>query len=92
MGIGISYNSLVWTKAGSTMVFNPDAGAITPGFRFGFPVIEPVFMNDATDKNTYLMISPSGSRIEFRETGSGYYETLTAATYSFRLLVPVISW
>ena len=47
MGIGISYNSLVWTKVGNTMVFNPDAGTMFPGFRFGFPVIEPVFTNVA---------------------------------------------
>jgi hypothetical protein len=66
MNLGIGYNSLVWTKVGSTMVFNSDAGSLTPGFRFGFPTIEPVFMNDATGKNKEYLFDDLAIRGAYR--------------------------
>lgn len=77
LGIGISYNSLIWTKVGNTMLFNTDADqAVAPGFRIGFPTIEPAYYNDETDKFNYLMLTPGGSRVEFRQQGAGStYET-----------------
>ncbi|MGQ0543290.1 MAG: FG-GAP repeat domain-containing protein [Blastocatellia bacterium] len=76
MGFGMSYNSLVWTKAGSEMHFDTNADNISPGFRFGFPTIEPAFYNSTTAKWSYLMVTPSGGRVEFRQTAvSNTYET-----------------
>lgn len=76
LGVGISYNSLVWTKVGTTMLFDTDASNVAPGFRIGFPAIEPAYYNDETDKFNYLMVTPGGSRVEFRQQGAGsIYET-----------------
>ncbi|MBK7705905.1 MAG: VCBS repeat-containing protein [Acidobacteria bacterium] len=77
-GFGISYNSLVWTKdpATNTVVFNADNSNLTPGFRFGFPTIEPVYYDATTQKFAYLMVTPSGGRAEFRQTtNSNIFET-----------------
>ena len=77
-GFGISYNSLVWTKDASTntVVFDADNSNVTPGFRMGFPTIEPVYYDAAIGKFAYLMITPSGGRVEFRQTAaSDVYET-----------------
>jgi hypothetical protein len=78
LSFGISYNSLVWTKdsTNNTIVFNADAANVAPGFRFGFPVIEPAYYDAQTEKFSYLMVAPSGARIEFRQTAaSDVYET-----------------
>jgi hypothetical protein len=44
-----------------------------PGFRFGFPTIEaPYYLNPAGDGDpffSYIMVSPSGARTEFRQIG-----------------------
>jgi hypothetical protein len=62
-GFGISYNSLVWTKepTSNTMVFDADNSNVSPGFRFGFPTIEPSYYNGLTQKYSYLMVTPSQS-------------------------------
>jgi hypothetical protein len=77
-GFGISYNSLIWTKQGSNIYFDTDNSNISPGFRFGFPVIEPVYYDDTGSRTfNYLMVSPSGARVQFRQVNgaSGTYET-----------------
>ncbi|MGB7201465.1 MAG: VCBS repeat-containing protein [Pyrinomonadaceae bacterium] len=75
-GFGIGYNSLVWLKVGNAMYFDPDKGNVTPGFHMGFPVIEPIYYNATRQKWAYMMVTPSGSRIEFLETAaSNTYET-----------------
>ncbi|MEP7149084.1 MAG: VCBS repeat-containing protein [Acidobacteriota bacterium] len=75
-GFGISYNSLVWTKVGNAMVFDPDHSNASPGFRFGFPTIEPIYYDDDKDVWAYMMITPSGGRVQFRQTVvSNTYET-----------------
>jgi len=75
-GLGISYNSLIWTKEGSTMVFDADSSSVSPGFRFGFPVIESAYLDSATGRFNYLMVTPSGAKVEFRQTAaSNIYET-----------------
>jgi hypothetical protein len=77
-GFGISYNSLIWTKdaATNTIVFDADNSNVTPGFRMGFPSIEPVYYDSQTGKFAYLMVTPSGSRVEFRQTAAtNVYET-----------------
>jgi hypothetical protein len=81
-GFGISYNSLVWTKQANTMVFDADSANVSPGFRFGFSTIEPAYYDSQTGRFAYLMVSPSGARIEFKQTAaSGIYET-TDSSYT----------
>ncbi len=74
--IGISYNSLVWTKVGNAMVFDSDYSNASPGFRLGFAEIEPIYYDDAKGVWAYMMVTPSGSRVQFRQTTvSNVYET-----------------
>lgn len=72
-GFGMSYNSLVWTKEGSNVHFDTNYDNISPGFRFGFPTIEaPYYLNPAGEGDpffSYIMVSPSGARTEFRQVG-----------------------
>ncbi|HEX8368004.1 MAG TPA: FG-GAP-like repeat-containing protein [Pyrinomonadaceae bacterium] len=81
-GFGMSYNSLVWTKQGTNIYFDTDASNISPGFRFGFPVIEPAYYDDDKDTFSYLMITPSGGRVQFRQL-SGASDTYETADSSY---------
>lgn len=83
--LGISYNSLVWIKSGSNIYFDPDSGNISPGFRFGFPTIDPVYYDSAKSKWTYLMVTPDGGRKEFRQIGAS--DTFDAADSSYARLI-----
>lgn len=84
-GFGISYNSLIWTKVGTEMVFNPNNDNVTPGFRFGFPVVEPSYTDPLTGATTHLMVTPSGGRVEFRLV-SGSSDTFETADSSYTQL------
>ena len=76
LGIGLSYNSLVWTKSGTTVYFDTNRDNVSPGFRFGFAAIEPVYYDSASQTFNYLMVTPSGGRVEFRQTPvRSVYET-----------------
>lgn len=78
LGLALSYNSLVWTKdtTGAAVTFDADHGSPSPGFRLGFPIIEPPFFNTQTGKMAYMLLTPSGSRVELRETTApGVYES-----------------
>ena len=81
-GFGISYNSLNWIRVGNEMIFNPNNDNVSPGFRFGFPVIEPSYSDPLTGKNTYLMVTPAGSRVEFRQV-TGTSDTFETADSSY---------
>ena len=75
-GFGISYNSLVWLKVGTAMVFDPDRSNVSPGFRFGFPVIEPIFYDKVREVWTYIMVQPDGTKTVLRqEAASNKYLT-----------------
>lgn len=82
--IGIGYNSLVWAKSGSTMVFDPDNSNVTPGFRFGFPVIEAAHYDKFMW--TYMMVTPEGRRIDFRQM-SGVNNVYDSADSSYAQIV-----
>ena len=69
LGLTLSYNSLVWTRSGNYIDFDQDAGSIAPGFRLGFPVVEGPYANSQTGANFYLLVTPSGGRVELRQTG-----------------------
>jgi YD repeat-containing protein len=79
-GFGISYNSLIWTKVPTdtetAMIFDADSSNVSPGFRFGFPVIEQSYPDYRTGRFTYIMVTPSGARVDFRQiAASDTYET-----------------
>jgi YD repeat-containing protein len=75
MGLGISYNSLVWTKQGSNIFFDSDYSNVSPGFRLEFPTIEPVYQESGGDFY-YVVVNPSGARTEFKQTAvTNSYET-----------------
>ncbi len=73
LNLGISYNSLVWLKdsPNSTMYFDPDLDNVSPGFRLGLPEVEAKYTSTVTSLNSYLMVTPEGRRVEFRDSGSG---------------------
>jgi YD repeat-containing protein len=80
LNLGISYNSLIWTKVGSAIVFDPDNSNLAPGFRIGFPTIEPVYYDDSKSTYSYMMVTPSGGRVEFRQTAvSNTYDAVDSS-------------
>jgi len=81
LSLTLSYNSLVWTKIGSTaMWFDADNGFPGPGFRLGFPVIQQLYYNAEVGKNAFLFIGSDGRRTELRQVGtSALYESADSA-------------
>lgn len=80
LGLSLSYNSLVWTKANSWITYDVDRGFPGPGFKLGFPVIEGTYFNPQVGSNAYLMTMPSGQRVELRQVGSAnVYESADAS-------------
>lgn len=78
LGLALSYNSLVWTKSqdGTAIKFDADQGTPAPGFRLGFPVIQPRYYNSQLGANAYLLITPSGAHVELRQVGTSHvYES-----------------
>ena len=77
LGITLSYNSLVWTQDGGVVRFNADGGlAGAPGFHLGFPVVQASYVDAQAGVNAYMMIAPSGARVELRQVGaSNVYES-----------------
>lgn len=84
-GLTLSYNSLVWTRSGSHIMYDTDNGFPTPGFRLGFPTIYGQHYNSQTGKNGYLVLMPSGARVELRQVSST--NTYEAADSSYLFLV-----
>lgn len=76
LGLSLAHNSLVWTRNGSYISFDDDRGFPGPGFRLGFPVIQPLYYNAEVGKYAFLLISSDGSRTELRQVGtSQLYES-----------------
>lgn len=81
LGLSLSYNSLAtWTKSGSAISFDDDRGVPAPGFRLGFPVIQPAYYNAQASSNAFLMVTPSGARTELRQVGtSALYQSVDSS-------------
>jgi YD repeat-containing protein len=76
MNLSLVYNSLVWTKQNGAVRFNADRGFPGAGFRLGFPVIQQRYYNAEVGKYAYMLVTPSGSRVELRQIGtSNIYES-----------------
>lgn len=70
LNLTLNYNSLVWTKDGSFMKFNADLGTPAPGFRLGLPTLQQKYLNALTNTNAYMLVLPSGARVELRQVGT----------------------
>jgi hypothetical protein len=87
LGLTLSYNSLVWTRSGNYIGFDLDQGSIAPGFRLGFPIVEGPYWNSQANANFYLLVTPSGARIELRQLGNSIvYESKDSTTYNSRTI------
>jgi len=75
LNLALHYNSLVWTRDGSFMKFNADFGSPAPGFRLGLPILQKRFLNPQTGIYAYMMVTPSGGRVELRQVGANNYES-----------------
>jgi RHS repeat-associated protein len=75
LDLTLFYNSLVWTDDGSYMKYNADLGSPAPGFQLGLPKLQQKFYDAAAGTNAYMMVMPSGARIEMREVSLGVYES-----------------
>jgi len=70
LNLALSYNSLVWTRDNSFMKFNADLGSPAPGFRLGLPTMQQKFYNPITGIWAYMMVTPSGGRVELRQVST----------------------
>lgn len=82
LNLALTYNSLVWTKDGSNMKFNADLGSPAPGFRLGLPILQQRFLNSQTGIYAYMMVTPSGGRVELRQVGSSNIYESQDSTYT----------
>ncbi|HEY6803887.1 MAG TPA: hypothetical protein VI306_09940 [Pyrinomonadaceae bacterium] len=70
LGLSLAYSSQVWTKSGPFIYFDEDNGFPSPGFRLGFPVVQRKVYDAQTNTNCYLLITPTGQRVELRQVGT----------------------
>ncbi len=78
LALSLTYNSLVWTKSGSSIRFDADNGFPAPGFRIGFPIIQPRGTGNGGAR-AYLLVSSTGARVELRETTAGIFESMDSS-------------
>ena len=72
LGLGLSYNSNVWTRnpGTNTMFYNAERGFPAPGWRLGFGAIQGVnnsgnigpYTNSITGKASFLYLQPDGTK------------------------------
>jgi YD repeat-containing protein len=87
LDVSLSYNSLMWLKSGSAMLYDPDHGFPTPGFRLGLPVLHGPYQNAAAGNvATYFLVTPSGGRVELRQK-AGATNTYESVDSSYMRLV-----
>ena len=94
LNLGLSYNSLAaWTRVipeqmdpkdpqVGSVTFDADRGFPSVGFRMGFPTIQGPFSNSQTGGSSYLMLLPSGARVELRQVGSTNVYDAINSSYS----------
>lgn len=94
LNLGLSYNSqAAWTKVvppvtsggrlqAPSFTFDADRGFPSAGFRLGFPTIQGPFSNPQTNGSSYLMLLPSGGRVELRRVGTTNLYEATDSSYA----------
>src|SRR5205807_9991737 len=80
--ISLYYNSLVWTKQGSAIEYNADHGTPAPGFDIGLPRLQAQYFDTNDSAYAYIMITPSGGRVEMKQVGSSNIYESADSTYS----------
>lgn len=83
LGLALNYNSLVWTRdaTANAVKFDADYGDPSPGFRLALPVIQRRYRN-ARGENAYMLITPSGARVELRQSGASNTYESTDSSYT----------
>src|SRR6202035_1229075 len=76
------YNSLVWTRQGNLIEYNADHGTPAAGFQLGLPRLQAQFFNSDRGSNAYIMITPSGGRVEMNQVGSTNTYESSDSTYT----------
>lgn len=80
LSISLYYNSLVWTKQGNAIQYNADHGTPAPGFQIGLPRLQSAYVDADSGGSAYLMVTPSGGRVEMKQVGTtGIYESADSA-------------
>src|SRR5215216_3440578 len=75
LGLTLSYSSMVWTRSGPYIHFDEDNGFPSPGFRLGFPTVQRKVFDAQTARNSFLLVTPAGQRVQLRQVGtSNIYE------------------
>src|SRR5205085_226930 len=82
LSIALYYNSLVWTRQGNTVEYNADHGTPAPGFQLGFPRIQPRYFDSDDSVNAYIMVMPSGGRVEMKQVGTSSVYESADSTYT----------
>src|SRR4051812_3721219 len=70
LGLALSYSSMIWTRSGPYIYFDEDNGFPSPGFRLGFPTVQRKLFDALTGRQSYLMITAGGNRVELRQVGT----------------------
>jgi YD repeat-containing protein len=70
LGLTLSYSSMVWTRSGPYFYFDQDNGFPSPGFRLGFPTVQRKVFDAQTSRNSYLLLTPAGRRVQLRQVNS----------------------
>jgi YD repeat-containing protein len=70
LGLSLAYSSQIWTRSGPFIYFDEDNGFPSPGFRLGFPVVQRKVYDAQINTNCYLLITPTGQRVELRQVGT----------------------
>jgi YD repeat-containing protein len=82
LSLTLSYNSLAWTKQDNGIKLNADRGFPGPGFHIGFPTLQPRYLNEDNAIYAYLMVLPSGGRVEMRQVGTSNTYESSDSTYT----------
>ncbi len=79
LGLSLSYSSMVWTRSGPYLYFDEDNGFPSPGFRLGFPTVQRKVFDAQTARNSYLLLTANGQRVELRQVGaSNIYDSFNS--------------
>jgi RHS repeat-associated protein len=81
LNLVLYYNSLVWTRQGAAIQFNPDNGFPGPGFRLGFPTIQERFVDSETGAFAYMSVTASGGRVTLKRVGASSLYEATDGSY-----------
>ncbi|MBL8188465.1 MAG: hypothetical protein JNK38_10685, partial [Acidobacteria bacterium] len=92
VGLGLSYNSKIWTSDATTgtMIFNGDRGFPAPGWHTGFGAIlikhtsVGPYTNSTTGKSSIIFIAPDGTRRDMAyNSASAKFETYDSTYLKF---------